>query len=279
MNYLKIYLHLIRKAEKRGWDKETSPVITESHHIFPRSIYGEGKCGMNKRCVHLTLREHYIAHALLMKGFIQRYGPDHIKSVKMIYAFHMMNIMRDKIGYPNSYLYESSRTHYVNMRIGRKRKPFSPEHIEKLRQRGLGENNPFYGKKHTEESKEKQRLLMVGRYDGKKNPFYGKSHSEETKKKMSAIHKGKIISQEQIHLMRELFKDTIFINNGTINKRIKKDQPIPEGWIMGKIKNNEIWISNGVFSKRIKKDQPIPEGWVRGRITKRSKSLINNSSK
>ena len=48
---------------------------------------------------------------------------------------------------------------------------------------------------------------------------------------------------------------------------------------MGKIKNNEIWISNGVSSKRIKKDQPIPEGWVRGRITKRSKSLINNSSK
>jgi len=248
MNYLKIYLRLIRKAEKRGWDKETSLVITESHHIFPRSIYGEDKCGMNKRCVHLTLREHYIAHALLMKGFIQRYGPDHIKSVKMIYAFHMMNIMRDKIGYPNSYFYESSRINYVNMRIGRKRKPFSPEHIEKLRQRGLGESNHFYGRKHTKESKEKQRLVKLGMYDGKKNPFYGKTHSEEAKKKMSAIHKGKTISKEHKEKCSLAMK-------------------------------NSIWINNGISSTRHQKDQPIPEGWVRGRITKRSKSLINNSSK
>lgn len=248
MNYLKIYLRLIRKAEKRGWDKETSLVITESHHIFPRSIYGEDKCGMNKRCVHLTLREHYIAHALLMKGFIQRYGPDHIKSVKMIYAFHMMNIMRDKIGYPNSYLYESSRIHYVNMRIGRKRKPFSPEHIEKLRQRGLGESNHFYGRKHTKESKEKQRLVKLGIYDGKKNPFYGKSHSEETKKKISATHKRKTISKKHKEKCSLAMK-------------------------------NSIWINNGISSTRHQKDQPIPEGWTRGRITKRSKSLINNSSK
>ncbi len=248
MNYLKIYLRLIRKAEKRGWDKETSPVMTERHHTFPCSIYGKDKGGTNKRCVYLTLREHYIAHALLMKGFVKRYGIDHDKSAKMIYAFHMMNIMRDKIGYPNSYLYESAREHYVNMRIGRKRKPFSQEHVEKLRQRGLGKNNHFYGKKHKEESKEKQRLVKLGMYDGEKNPFYGKTHSEEAKRKMSAIHKGKKLSKEQIESMRENMKDTIFINDGSVCKRIKRDQP-------------------------------IPEGWVRGRITKRSKSLINNSSK
>ena len=248
MNYLKIYLRLIRKAEERAWDRETSPVMTERHHIFPCSIYGKDKGGTNKRCVYLTLREHYIAHALLMKGFVKRYGIDHDKSAKMIYAFHMMNNVRERIGYPNSYLYESAREYYVNMRIGRKRKPFSPEHIEKLRQRGLGENNHFYGKKHTEESKQKQRVLMTGRYDGEKNPFYGKTHSEEAKRKMSAIHKGKKLSKEQVESMRENMKDTIMINNGDICKRIKKDQP-------------------------------IPEGWVRGRLTKRSKSLINNSSK
>jgi len=171
MNYLKVYLRLIRKAENRGWDKKTAPVMTEKHHIFPRSIYGKDRGGTNKRCVYLTLREHYIAHALLMKGFTKRYGIDDDRSAKMIYAFHMMNIMRERIGYPNSYLYETSREHYINMRIGRKRKPFSPEHIEKLRQRGLGENNHFYGKKHSEESKQKQRVLMTGRYNGEKNQF------------------------------------------------------------------------------------------------------------
>lgn len=248
MNYLKVYLCLIRKAEKRGWDKETSPVMTERHHTFPCSIYGKDKGGTNKRCVYLTLREHYIAHALLMKGFVKRYGIDHDKSAKMIYAFHMMNIMRDKIGYPNSYLYESAREHYVNMRIGRKRNPFSPEHIEKLRQRGLGKNNHFYGKKHTEETKEKIRLSAIGRYDGEKNPFYGKTHSEEAKRKMSAIHKGKTISKEN---------------------RLKASIAM----------KNTIWINDSEKTTRHQKDQPIPEGWVRGRITKRSKSLINNSSK
>ena len=44
-------------------------------------------------------------------------------------------------------------------------------------------------------------------------------------------------------------------------------------------KLNRMFINNGEKSTLIKKDQPIPEGWVRGRLTKRSKSLINNSSK
>lgn len=204
MNYLKIYLRLIRKAESREWERETASVMTEKHHIFPRSIYGKDRGGTNKRCVYLTLREHYIAHALLMKGFVKRYGIQHSKSAKMIYAFHMMNIMRERIGYPNSYLYETSREHYVNMRIGRKRKPFSPEHIEKLRQRGLGENNHFYGRTHSEESKLKQRLVKLGKCDGEKNPFYGKSHTEETREKMKKAWEIRRIKMKQTKLKNNI---------------------------------------------------------------------------
>jgi hypothetical protein len=238
MNYLKGYLRLIRKAEERGWDRKTAPVMTEKHHIFPRSIYGKDRGGTNKRCVYLTLREHYIAHALLMKGFVKRYGIEDNKSAKMIYAFHMMNIMRERIGYPNSYLYETSREHYINMRIGRKRKPFSSEHIEKLRQRGLGENNHFYGRTHSEESKLKQRLVKLGKCDGEKNPFYRKSHTEETKKKISLIHKGKQITKEQKEKCSIFMKNTILINNGEKSVRHQKDQPIPEGWIRGRLPRN-----------------------------------------
>lgn len=35
--------------------------------------------------------------------------------------------------------------------------------------------NPFKGKKHSKESKEKQRLKKIGKYIGKNNPMYGKS--------------------------------------------------------------------------------------------------------
>lgn len=48
----------------------------------------------------------------------------------------------------------------------------------------IGKNNPFYGKKHTEGSKEKMSKSLTGKFWGKNNPFYGKTHSEAAKKKM-----------------------------------------------------------------------------------------------
>jgi group I intron endonuclease len=44
-----------------------------------------------------------------------------------------------------------------------------------------GEDHPMYGKNHSEETKLKQRIVKLGKYDGDKNPFFGKHHSEETK--------------------------------------------------------------------------------------------------
>jgi hypothetical protein len=204
MNYLKIYLRLIRKAESREWERETASVMTEKHHIFPRSIYGKDRGGTNKRCVYLTLREHYIAHALLMKGFVKRYGIDDGKSAKMIYAFYMMNIMRDKKGYPNSYLYETSREHYINMRIGRKRKPFTKIHMQRLIESAQKEKNNFYGRTHSEESKLKQRLSKLGKCDGEKNPFYGKSHTEETREKMKKAWEIRRMKMKQTKLKNNI---------------------------------------------------------------------------
>ena len=214
--------------------------MTEKHHIFPRSIYGKDRGGTNKRCVYLTLREHYIAHALLMKGFVKRYGIDDGKSAKMIYAFYMMNIMRDKKGYPNSYLYETSREHYINMRIGKKRKPFTKIHMQRLIESAQKEKNNFYGRTHSEESKLKQRLVKLGKCDGEKNPFYNKKHTEEVKEKISLTHKGKQITKEQKEKCSIFMKNTIWINNGTKSNRHQKDQPIPEGWVRGRISNINI---------------------------------------
>lgn len=45
----------------------------------------------------------------------------------------------------------------------------------------LGNSNPFYGKKHTEETKKTISNKAIQRdISGEKNPFYGKTHSEET---------------------------------------------------------------------------------------------------
>lgn len=52
------------------------------------------------------------------------------------------------------------------------------------------ENNPMFGRNHTEETKKKQSQLKQGMYVGEKNHFYGKTHTEETKEKLRIANKG-----------------------------------------------------------------------------------------
>jgi len=134
MNYLKVYCNLIRKAENR------TPFegYVEKHHTFPKSIFGN-----NSRVVVLTAREHYIAHALLEKICIKRYGLNHWKTQKMIYAFWGMNNQQNNLQkrYFNSKLYEG-----VKIRVNLIAKQF--KHAEKSKQqiskslKNLGDNHP-----------------------------------------------------------------------------------------------------------------------------------------
>jgi hypothetical protein len=165
MNYLKHYIKLIRKSEGRS----VPTGYTEKHHVFPISIYGK-----NNRVVHLTAREHYIAHVLLEKICIQRYGVNHWKTFKMNKAHTGM--IRKKEGqnrYTNSRLFEAAKIRNSELMSS------------KMKGKYIGENNPMYGKSHKEETKRKI-----------KNKATGRIVSDETKKKMSQSQKGKIISDE-----------------------------------------------------------------------------------
>jgi hypothetical protein len=181
MNYLKHYCNLIRKAENR-----TPPEgYTEKHHTFPKSIFGN-----NNRIVILSGREHYIAHSLLEKVCIQRYGLKHGKTQKMITAFWCMNNQNTKNEYFNSYLYEGARA--------RKSLLMS------------GENNYMYGRTHKDISKEKIRTAHTGKKlskntknklsiiakNRKQHPMLGKKQSPETRAKISEKNKGRKISNE-----------------------------------------------------------------------------------
>lgn len=55
----------------------------------------------------------------------------------------------------------------------------------------FGKENPFYGKRHTEETKQRLSKANMG-----KVPWLGRKHSEETRRKMSLSKKGRRLTEE-----------------------------------------------------------------------------------
>jgi hypothetical protein len=192
MNYLKVYCNLIRKAENR-----TPPEgYTEKHHIFPKSIFGK-----NKRVVSLTAREHYIAHALLEKIYIKRYGKDDDRTKKMTYAFWGMNNQKKDKRYFSSHLYETSKQRFIEL-LSENQKGKNNSMYGKI-----GEECPFYRQQHTEESKQKMSKKLKEKWKNQKHPWIGRNHSEESKAKISAANRN--ISEETRAKMSEAQKDKV----------------------------------------------------------------------
>lgn len=71
---------------------------------------------------------------------------------------------------------------------GRGKYIITAETRQRMRENTMGENNPFYGKTHTEESL-KIMSQKARERTGPKNPFYGKTHSQETLDKIARSFK------------------------------------------------------------------------------------------
>lgn len=83
----------------------------------------------------------------------------------------------------------------------------------------------------TEKRKMQASLLMKERHKAglvDYRVFLGKTHTEKTK-----IQIGKSVSKAQTGFKNSQY-GTIWITNGIENKKIKKDEPIPEGWNRGR---------------------------------------------
>lgn len=117
---------------------------------------------------------------------------------------------------------------------------------------------------HTQQEFDKiSKTLKEGYSTGRLSPtFKGKCHSTETKNKI-----GHISSMRESGSGNSQF-GTMWITDGVNNKKIKKDEQIPNGWKNGKVQNIESdpvkWITDGINNKRIKSTESIPEGWTHG---------------
>lgn len=174
-HYTEHYFKIIKYAQKRCSSsvsrKQVREILgyAEKHHIVPKSIGGTSDLN---NLVWLTASEHFECH-LLLTNMLK--GPARRKMLSA--ATRMMNKQS------HSQLREYELPAYSD----KIRQMCAEEHSAYMKQKHAGERNPFYGRKHTEESKKKI-----------SNGGKGIKKSDEARKKISDAKKGDLNPGRQI---------------------------------------------------------------------------------
>ena len=177
MDYIKHYnnlmsTRLLLKPERHKMRK--SGQYFEGHHIIPKSKGGTGisSRGLNNdNIVYLTAREHFLAHWLLWRIHRDR---------SSALSFHkMLSCNKNQERVKSSRAYDEARLAFSETNKGNQ-----------------------YGslrkvKKMSEERKAEVSKFMKGRWSGDKNPFFGMKHTDETKKILS--EKRKMVREELVY--------------------------------------------------------------------------------
>lgn len=142
----------------------------ERHHIIPKCMDGTND---DDNLIDLSAREHFEAHRLLALE-----NPD---NEKLVYAWWYMSVC-DNNGLRKYSIsadeYEQSRKCFVD-KISGKNNIWYDIHR-------FGEDNPMYGKTHSQETRDKISNKMKSLYQNPENsPMYGKHLSQETRCKIS----------------------------------------------------------------------------------------------
>ena len=159
---------------------------------------------------HKSLKEHNIRYNVHLLGAIEKYG---FEAFEVDEEFDVASSKEELDSLECKYIKEFNciENGYNNTDGGSNGKP-SEETCKKISEKAkerckdpeyrrkqsearkgkyCGENNPMYGKHHTEEGKMKISESRKGKYCGENNPMYGKQRTEEEKMKISESRKGK----------------------------------------------------------------------------------------
>lgn len=179
--YSKWYHAIIENAHNRLLSG-----YVEKHHIIPKSI---GGLDVESNLVTLTAREHFVCHLLLTKMLTGSHKQ------KMIHAaWSMCNLVG-----PGQFRYKVSGRIYESLRRNHAvALSLAYTGVKNPKKGNPGETNPFYGKKHSDETKEKIRQARIGKKDSnelrRKKSEAAKNRppvTEATREKLSKINKGK----------------------------------------------------------------------------------------
>lgn len=100
-----------------------------------------------------------------------------------------------------------------------------------------GENNPFYGHTHTEETKQKLSELAKQR-TGESNPFYGHTHTEETKQKIREANSKTIAMLDENKNIVQIFESGAAAGRWLREQNITKNESANSS-IVKAIKKNQ----------------------------------------
>ena len=236
-NYFDISSEYWKKVEKIYEENESFPkkVVKERnlHHKFPRSFSKKDGTDIDNdedNLVSLSLADHFRVHYYLWKSAKKGYRS------MMAMAFTLMR--KKAVVYATDETIEQiARDYEEAMREAAKASS------ESKKGKYTGEDNPFYGKHHSTETRKK----LSDSWD------YDKHFTTETRKKISEGNKGKKFSEEH--------KKKI----GTANKGRRHSEEAKRKISEANRINNigRHWYNNGEISIRA---YECPEGFVPGRI-------------
>lgn len=225
-SYTNTYYRIVNRSFQEN-RKRSNSKIYEEHHIIPKSCGGTDD---QSNLVLLTPKEHYICHRLLPKMVKSK-----LHYEKMIYALWCLvnGNGRSKRYSPSGKIYQMIKEEQSKTRSERMK----------------GENNSFYGKTHTEETKRKLSennptkredvkaklrgprpgYLPHNHFNGwsgevkekLRNANLGKTHSDETRLKMSETRKGKMWIKKEGEKSKHIFPTDLeyYISLGWIRGR------------------------------------------------------------
>ncbi len=150
-----------------------------------------------------------------------------------------------------------------------------------------GENNTFFGQKHTDESMAKMKEGRLKVRASKRTIWMHNVYNVNARIKEEMINEayaqGYLIGYAKgtTNLNRKGIKMKCqknklkYINNGIMDRKIKMNDEVPSGWFLGCTKGYKMKpridieptqvITNGICTKRIKISAQIPDGWRLGR--------------
>lgn len=243
-----------------GWIYLTTNIVNGKIYVGKHEISKDKKLNVN-----------YIGSGELFKRAVKKHGKENFKRkiLRLCYSLHELRVWEHvyivkhksyirSIGYNiakgdvNTSEYNPAKLPEVRKKISETRQGST---LSDETKRKISENNK--GKKRSIKTRQKISKNNVG--------FKGKKHSDVSKQKMSNSLKGRIFTIEHKCKISNSLKG---VNNWSLGKRRKKHSVLMSGKGNPMYGSRFIWINNGVVNKRGKIDEPIPKGWIKGKIQK-----------